>query len=485
MRLLRTTIIFAAILALMPLLASAKFEDLEITGNGLEKAAAGSVVNIILAVDNKGSENLNVGVNRDPFATLESSWFEYIMFSPSTFKIEGGEKQVLNVSIKLKRTVPTDSNYKTPLTFYQLDAAKNTKDYDIVIRAVSPEEILKAEIEADSTIMPGKKYSARVKLKNNLNAVLPESEIFVSSELFEERRSIIMLPWQEREEEFSFQMPDSARPGGYTLNARVYYDKQLVKKAETGFTVSTISDVGGEEQVKKGFLWKRISVTRTSTGNTPTESSYQTRVTGFERLFARYSPEPSEFSGEMAKWRFSMNPGSEYTISVTVNYRPLLWAAIVIIAFTVFVVVVFKRGVTLKKEIMSHRTTHEGFTDIKVRIHIKNHDKTPLHDAVLMEVLPHHMHPKMEFGTLQPEAIEKGERGIRIRWNLEHVRGHEERIITYILSTKIGIIGDIELQPSLLRFKNKSGKIISVSSNKVRFSSGKSDIAPPKEHVRL
>ncbi|MDD4878014.1 MAG: hypothetical protein PHO02_03185 [Candidatus Nanoarchaeia archaeon] len=475
---IKTILAFMAVFALMAAFASARFEDLEITGPGIEQAAAGSTIKVILTINNKGSDNLILGVSRDPFATLESSWFESIMFSPNTFKLDGLDSRELEISIKFKKTVPTDSTYQTAITFYQLDKPELKKDFNLMIRAVSPENILKAKIEADEMVMPGKNYKAKITVENNLNAVLPESEIVVASELFEERRSIILTPWQERAETFEFPIKDNEKPGAYTASIRVYYDKQLVSKKEVDFTVTTVSDVGGDEQIEEGFLWKRISVTRQGSGNTPTETTYRKTLSSFEKLFASYSPEPTEDEGDSLKWALTVNPGTTQKVIITINYRPAFWAALAIIAFTVFALFIFRRGVSLKKEIISHKTTHDGFTEIKARIHIKNHDKKYLHDAVLIEVLPHHMHPKMEFSTLHPEAVEKGEKGIRIRWHLDKVAGHEERIITYTVLTKIGIIGDIEMQPTLLRYKSKEGKVISVKSNKVSFISGHKDIAP-------
>ncbi|MDI6738203.1 MAG: hypothetical protein QME12_06865 [Nanoarchaeota archaeon] len=482
---LKNILAIMAMFALMASFASARFEDVEITGPGIEQAAAGSTIKVVLTINNKGSENIIFGVSRDPFVTLESSWFESIMFSPNTFTIEGTESRELEVSVKFKKTVPTDNTYQTAITFYQLDKPELKKDFNLMIRAVSPENILKAAIDADEMVMPGKMYKAKVTLENNLNAVLPESEIVVASELFEERRALILTPWQERAVDFEFLIPDTTRPGTYTASIRVYYDKQLVSRKEVTFTVSTVSDVGGEEQVEKGFLWKRISVTRQGSGNTPTETTYRKTLTSAERLFASYNPEPSEISGDSLKWLLTVSPGTTQKITITINYRPVFWAMLAIIAFTVFALVVFKRGVSLKKEIISHKTTHDGFTEIKVRLHIKNHGKKYLHDAVLMEVLPHHLHPKKEFATLHPEAVEQGEKGIRIKWNLEKLGGNEERIITYTVLTKMGIIGSIEMQPTLLRYKSKEGKVISIKSNKVTFMSGHADIAPKHKHEHL
>ena len=482
---LKAIAIFAVMLALASVFASARFDEIQITGPGIERAAAGSIVNFVLTLNNEGNDNLNIGVSRDPFSTLESSWFEFIMFSPNTFKLQGKEIIEYNISIKLKKTVPTDANYKTDITFYQLDKPQNKNDVTLGIRAVSPENILKATIESDETVMPGKKYKATVTLENNLNVILPEAEIVVSSELFEERRTVIMLPWQERSETFEFLVPETVTPEEYMASIRIYYDKQLVSKKEFAFRVSTLSDVEGQETEEKGFLWKRTSVTRVGSGNTPTETSYRKSLTNIQQMFSSYNIEPTETSESMVKWALTVNPGTTQKITITTNYRPLFWAVLAIIAFGVFALVIFKRGVSLKKEIISHKTTHDGFTEIKVRIHARNNEKKVLQDAVLMEVLPHHMHPKMEFGTLHPEAVETGERGIRVKWNLERLGAHEERIITYTVLTKIGIIGNIELQPTLLRYKSREGKVISVKSNSLKFSSGKHDIAPKHkiEHV--
>jgi len=478
---------FAVVFLLMiaaTAVVSAKIDDLVITHIGTEKVPQGGTAEFTVYVYNSGSDKMLLNINRDPFVTLPSSWFEQVMFEPNMLEIAGGESKEVKVSIKFKRTTPTDESYKTFLSFSILGDPSKSVEHNFIIRVVPPEELLDISLDAQETVQPGKDYTFILQLKNNLNVLLSEVEVLVSSELFEDKRAMKLLPLQERSEEFRFKIPSEAKPSSNSLNVRVYYDKQLVAKQTTTFFVSTISDISEETESGKTFMkwWKKV--VKHNKGNAAVEESISMPLTRFQRLFASYSIPPSSIDNE-ARWDFTLNPNSSYEVILTVSYRPLFWAIVVVLSFAVVTTYMLTRSVSVKKGLLKLKTTHEGFTHLKIMLHIKNHTAHSLKDVVLIDILPYYLHPTMHFETLRPEKIQRGERGIRLLWEIPEITKHEERIITYSIETKLGVIGNFKLQPALIRYKTKAGKIASARSNIVEFSSGKHDIKPTKEHKGL
>jgi len=208
-------------------------------------------------------------------------------------------------------------------------------DHSFIIRVVAPESIINAEVSAPEKVQPGGTYEVRALLENNLNILLSEIEVYAASELFEETRGLKILPLQKREEVFSFNIPSSAVPAQYSLNLRIYYDKQLVKKITKNFAVSTISDVSLKTESGKGFLMWWAKATKSNMGNTAVEETIDFPLTRMQKMFASYSIEPSYIDSEGAHWSFSINPRGEYSAAVYVSYRPLFIVVLVIVSFAV------------------------------------------------------------------------------------------------------------------------------------------------------
>ncbi|MBU2590361.1 MAG: hypothetical protein KKB39_06390 [Nanoarchaeota archaeon] len=459
-------------------LASANINDITILGTGIDKVAPGSVAEFKLTLYNEGNNRMTIDIAKDPFSTLSSSWFDYILVQPNRIELSGKEKKNINVTIKFKRKVPTGESYSTFIKIMPVGKPEESIKHTLVTRVVQPEEILTTTVNLPEKVNPGKKLEIDLNLENNLNVLLSEIEVYAASELFEKRESYKLLPLQIREETLEVEVPESAKPGNYDLNLRVYYDNQLVSKESLTFRVSTVSDVVVKTEEGKSFLKSWEKVTLTNLGNAAVEQIYDKELGFWQRMFASYSPEPTYTDSDGAHWRFSLAPNKEYNITTVVNFRTSLWIIIVIVSFGLFAYFSLTRGVSIKKEIINLKTDKEGKSEIRIMVHVKNRSSKQLKQVALIEVLPHHLHPKPHFGTLKPDRIQKGSQGIRLMWEIPAIDKHEERIITYNIETKVGVLGEVTLPTAMLRYKNKAGKILSSQSNPLKFLSG------PKEIMR-
>lgn len=467
-----------AILALSSAVSAVNINDIEVLGAAIDKVAPGSIAEFELTLYNKGNNRMTLDIAKDPFSTLSSSWFDYILIKPNRVELNGKERKTISVTLKFKRKIPTGESYSTFIKVMPIGEPENFIKHTLVTRVVEPDEILNAEVTLPEKVNPGKTLDIGLKLKNNLNVLLSEFEVYVTSDIFEKRESYKLLPLQIREEILQIEIPESAKPGNYDLNLRVYYDNQLVNKESLEFRVSTISDVVIKTEEEKSFLKTTTRTSLINLGNAAVEQVYDKELSAWERMFASYSLEPTYTDSEGAHWRFSLAPNNELNISIIINFRTFLWIIIVVLSFGLFTYFSLTKGVSIKKEILKLKTDNEGKSELRIMVHVKNRSSKPLNQAALIEVLPHHLHPKPVFGTLKPDKVQKGSQGIRLMWEIPSIDKHEERIITYNVETKVGVLGEVTLPAAMLRFKNKAGKVTSAQSNPLKFLSG------PKEVMR-
>ncbi|MEA3378709.1 MAG: hypothetical protein U9Q69_03645, partial [Nanoarchaeota archaeon] len=285
-----------------------------------------------------------------------------------------------------------------------------------------------------------------------------------------EEKELRLFPLQQRTETFSFSIDAGALPKDYDLSIRVVYNDEILKQAVSKFQVLENTDVKQKKEFESGFLTKTYSITKTNYGNTIVEEAYTLKLTYFQKLFASYNENPSLIDEQGLHWHYAVNPDSTYTITATVNYRPLFIAFFIVIVFIILVYLWLSRGVSIKKEIIKVRETSEGITEVKILLHLKNKSSRTIRFLKIVEILPTVLEPIKDFGTLKPEKIQKGRKGVRLMWVIPELVKGEERIISYKAKSKINIIGTFLLLPAKIRYKNIGGKAITINSNRPSFT---------------
>ena len=81
----------------------------------------------------------------------------------------------------------------------------------------------------------------------------------------------------------------------------------------------------------------------------------------------------------------------------------------------------------------------------------------------IVDKIPHLVKLYERFGAIEPDKIDTNNR--RIEWNIESLNKQEERIFTYIIYSKIGVVGRFEL-PEAKAVYEKEGKVKHATSNR-------------------
>ena len=425
-----------------------------------------------LRVTNLDAYELQLQIQADPFAGLTSSEIEYVHIDPNFYTLEGHDSVDIQVEIKLAEDATIQKRYQTYITIEALNRDVS-EEYSLQVFAKEPEDPISTYVsDIPETIAPGTDLTFTVSLENNMGESLSNVEVYASSEIFESQETIQLFPDQERDLEFNIPIESTTEAKDYTLNVRVYYEEELQATEAETFTVELYEDVSETVEDVDKLLHRIITITKTNNGNDIVGESYDFELGFFENLFASYTIDPTYKDQEGSHWSFNLDPGESYSIQIKVDYRPIFIAIVVLILFSLIAMYWASKGIIIKKSVFKLKQTTEGVSKLKIMLHIKNNTNKTVKKVLLIDILPRIINPSTTFGTLRPNNIERGTKGVRLIWKIPELVKGEERVISYEVEAKMKVFGTFALPPAMVRHKNKRGKVINSKSNKLSVMSG-------------
>ena len=427
-----------------------------------------------LLLENIGAKERNIQLSADPYAGLPTSDFEYVFVEPEYVVLSGHESIVVNVTMKLKDSVLRQKRYQSYITATTLNMEEESQKYDLQVFAMPPESAVKITIlNGQEKVGPGGQLVLGMNLRNMIDEDLNNIDVYVTSELFNDKQTIELFEEQEKELEFAFNIAKTAPAGAYEYNIRLYNEEELLSSATGNFIVDENLNVTEYVEETSGFLYTKRTITLTNYGNSLVSDSYDEELTKFESWFTTYSIEPSyEDDAGTPTWTFSIAPEEKFVLEAKEDYRPLVIGIIAVLLIGLIAYYIFVKRVTIRKEAFKLKYSTDGISEFKVLLHLKNSTNKTIKDVNVVDVLPKLIQPRPNFGTLHPNGIERGDKGIRIMWKIPELVSGEERIISYEVEAQFQVIGDIALPNATVKFKNQRGRIIHIRSNKVNVIHG-------------
>ncbi|MBT3397969.1 hypothetical protein HOA55_01245 [archaeon] len=223
------------------------------------------------------------------------------------------------------------------------------------------------------------------------------------------------------------------------------------------------------KETKAGFLIRSNTISKINVGNVAETVEIEDRKNIFSRLFSTFSIEPTsvERKGFVVdySWTGRIDPTEDFTVEIRTNYIfPFL-----IIILAGLIIVGFKRYTESRIEVtksVSHIKTKNREFALKVKVSVRA--KKGVENLSLIDKIPGMVKVYKKFGIIKPDKFDVDNR--RLQWNLGDLRAGEERILTYIIYSRVGVMGKFSLPAALAVFE-KEGKLHEVDSNTVFFLS--------------
>ena len=260
---------------------------------------------------------------------------------------------------------------------------------------------------------------------------------------------------------------NSIRAGSYVVTG--------VFESDSGdIDVSGKIYIGEKKGVKteddaSGIFLRTRTISKISTGNVPEIVEVVIEKDIISRLFTSFNVEPVavDRKGLVVKytWNEGLGPSEVFTVKAKTNY----FFPFLIIVAGILIVLGFRRYTETKVEVkksVSHIKTKGGEFALKVKLNVKA--RKNVENVSLIDRVPGIVKVYEKFGTTKPDKIDAANR--RIHWNIGDLNVGEERVFSYVVYSKVGVVGKFSLPAALAVFE-KDGEIQEVDSNSVFFLS--------------
>jgi hypothetical protein len=307
---------------------------------------------------------------------------------------------------------------------------------------------------------------AKISVKNTQNSFIDNIKIKLSSVFFNAEKTISLEPYEETNLSVGINKASikELAAGTYIIGVNTEAGKATAKFETTANYIKK-EDVSNKE-TSNGIIIRKIYVEKTNNGNVPVKVALEIKKDIFSRLFTIYSLEPtnSERSRLFVSyiWEKEIKPSQTFSVSATTNYTfPFLF--VLLVAIIIFLVYSYtKTNLVLQKRV-SFVKTSSGHFALKVTIRAKA--KKYIEDIQIIDRLPGMTRLYEKFGV-KPDKIDAATR--RLFWDIGQLNAGEERVFSYIIYSKVKVIGKFELPLATAVFE-REGKTHEVLSNRAFF----------------
>jgi hypothetical protein len=352
-----------------------------------------------------------------------------------------------------------------PFTFLYTIRTENGSEVDKtltfnVIDLKDAFEIGADEFDPDSN-------SLNVYIKNKINFDFFKLNAKFSSPFFdlEEDFSLFQNEKKSFEVNLNNEKFKELMAGFYTINAEITAKDE--KANVEGILRFVEKDIVTISKKDYGFIVNTRVITKTNKGNVISPSETILKKNILSRLFTSFSPVPDivERKGFLIyyTWNTEINPGENFEIVVKTNWLfPLL-----IIFFIITIIILAKQysktNLNLKKKISF---VHAKGGEFALKVSISVHAKKYIEKIKIVDRLPPLVKIHEKFGGEKPLHVNEKTR--KLEWDFDRLDSGETRVISYIIYSKIGILGKFAL-PSAKAVYERDGKILQSESNRAFF----------------
>jgi len=307
---------------------------------------------------------------------------------------------------------------------------------------------------------------ALITIENKKDFNFENLQIEISSEFFELSETLDLSSKESLD--LKAEIKDSVK----TLAAGIYEAdivfKYLTSESQSSTSINYLEKAGTSSSEETfGLIVTKDVISKANEGNLRTRVVLKESKNLLSRLFTTFSETPgkTERSGFLVnyEWQKDLDPGEEISITVTTNWTfPIILVILVLLVWWIV-----KRSISgplsLQKRVSFVRSKGGEFA---LKIRLKAKARSDVEDIKIKDHLPRLTKLYEKFGT-KPDRVDAQTRSIY--WHVPRLKKGEERIFTYVIYSKINIVGRFELSAAIARF-TKQGKTQEVRSNKTTFA---------------
>ena len=253
--------------------------------------------------------------------------------------------------------------------------------------------------------------------------------------------------------------------GYYTFEAEI--EAKGLKGVVEGTLKFSEKDILTTTKKTYGLIINTNVIEKVNEGNVLTKTETVIKKNVLSRLFTHFSPEPNTVEREglvvYYTWYDELSPGEVLKINVKTNWLLPFVIVLLIVLVVILVKKNLNRNIVLKKKVSF---VHAKGGEFALKVMILVEAKSFFERISIIDRLPYLTKVHERFGGEQPSRID--DKNKRIEWNFERMQPGERRVFSYIIYSKIGVLGKFAL-PSVTAVYEKEGKVKEAQSNQAFF----------------
>jgi len=380
----------------------------------------------------------------------------------TSFYINSGETEKIRIQAMPQKTIKSKKGY---ITFeYKIKNSINEiQEERLTLNIIGLEEVV--------SIIPGninpKSEEIIINIENKVNTDFNDLNIKLISAFFEYESELPLekLAIKQLKIPISQDQSKTLTSGDYLLNIEI---KTNQKSADIESIIKFLEqeDIDSQE-IHEGTIIRRQEITKSNLGNTKKTVTITAQRNLFSYLFTTINirPTSTDVSGfkKHYTWEKELIPNQELKIIIRTNWFFPLIVLLLIIGLIITIKKTIATDISLKKHVSFVKTKGGEFA-LKIRIIVKA--KKFIERINITDKLPPLVKLYERYGAITPDNIDQKNR--RLTWNIDRLNQNEERIFTYIIYSKIGVVGKFEL-PETKAIYEKEGKVKQANSNRSFF----------------
>lgn len=312
-----------------------------------------------------------------------------------------------------------------------------------------------------------------VKLENQNKKILNNVKVKLRSSVINKDYDVSLKPLETKKLTFEAAIDPLTQPQEDAMKVTVVsiegpevYQFELTP---VQYTIISYEDFMQDSVDERTTLKTIRTITLTNNGNSQYIDKYRMPTNLIHSLFTTSQPESLKL-GDSLIWDLNLQKGETKTIIITTNYRPL---AFLLLAMAVLVIAyfIFRSPIVMTKQAVVSGTREGGISDLKILLIVKNRSNKKVKSVNIIDLIPRiaALKQDQEIGTVMPDkTIHNDLQGTLLKWNIDQIDAHEERLISYKIQSKLSILGGVTLPVAVARFITERGKTRNSNSNKVK-----------------
>ncbi|MFH1787697.1 MAG: hypothetical protein ABH811_02820 [archaeon] len=387
----------------------------------------------------------------------------FSMFPIGTTPINQG--QTKEVELKITPLGEFDKKGFYTFQYFIRGQDKTEKQEKLTFKIIE----LKDALEIGSNKIDSESNLIQIYIQNKVNIELTDVNAKFSSAFFELEKNFYLEANGKKEFEVKLDGEDFKKliAGFYTLKGEIKIGDETAEM--TGIIRLDEKTLITTKEETYGFIINKKIITKTNEGNIVEKSETVIKKNLVSRLFTNFNPEPDvvERKGATVEytWAREIKPGESIEIMAKTNWMFPFVLVLLIILIIILTKKYSRTDLNLRKRVSFVRAKGGEFA---LKITISIHSKQYIERINIVDRLPMLVKIHERFGGEQPSRINEKTR--RIEWNFDKLEQGEVRVLSYIVYSKVGVLGRFAL-PSATAIFEKDGKIKEVESNRAFFVS--------------